>query len=487
MLVGLPALVVLGASVLLPLRPAAVLLVAAFGVPLVLLDPVWALYLAVLSVPVQEWLSLPGGLSLTQVALLLALASLALHSLAYAEQPLYFGRLLAPLALFVWALSLATVLTPYSRAEALRETVRWATVPLVYLLALRASEGRLWRTWGLVGCLLLAPSVTAVVGLVQYWFGLGPASFAIGGGHVRAYGTIGQPNSFAGYMNQAWPLAAGVTLFALVGLRTATARRTAWTTLLGAGVALGLTGAALLVSFSRGGWLGALGGALVMIMAALMLLPDQLRQYARRAVLVLPLGLVLLALLGGGGLLPAAVGERLTSLVGSLRLFDARGVAVTPANFAVVERMAHLQAGWNMLKRHPLSGVGPGNYSLVYAIEPGPDERPINVRPWYVSRGHAHNYYLHIAAEAGLVGLGAYLLLLLAVAGQALRALRAAQGWAWQGIAVGATGVIAAVAIHNLFENLHVLNMGLQLGSIWALLVIVERAAMECGLKGHPQ
>jgi hypothetical protein len=66
-----------------------------------------------------------------------------------------------------------------------------------------------------------------------------------------------------------------------------------------------------------------------------------------------------------------------------------------------------------------------------------------------------------------------------ATARQALRAVRAARGWAWRGIAAGGAGVVAAVAAHNLFENLHVLNMGLQLGSVWALLVAVERAQRE--------
>jgi hypothetical protein len=35
------------------------------------------------------------------------------------------------------------------------------------------------------------------------------------------------------------------------------------------------------------------------------------------------------------------------------------------------------------------------------------------------------------------------------------------------------------VAAHNLFENLHVLNLGLQLGAVWGLLVCVERYGAE--------
>lgn len=242
---------------LLPLDLATLLVLGVLAMVLVLIDPIWALYLAVLSVPVQDLLLLPGGLSVTQAALLLCLASLSLHTLGRHEQPLPLGRLFLPLVLFMGVLAAAAIFSPYSRSEALRETMRWSTVVLIYLLTLYALRGATWRLGGLITCLLLAPTLTALIGLGQFWFGIGPESFAIGAGRVRAYGTIGQPNSFAGYMNQAWPLAVGVALTALATLWTDTSRRRSLITLAGATTAAGLTGAALLVSFSRGGWVGA--------------------------------------------------------------------------------------------------------------------------------------------------------------------------------------------------------------------------------------
>jgi O-antigen ligase len=472
------ALALAAAIALLPLDLSALFVLGTLAAAVALLDPLGAAALLVLSVPAQELVELPGGLSVTQAALLLGVASLALHTLARPDEPLRLGRLFPPLALFLWALALAAVLTPFSRSEALRETARWATVPLAYLLALRGVRGAPWRMWVLVGCLLLAPAVDAVVGLVQFWFGIAPESFLIGA-RARAYGTIGQPNSFAGYMNQGWPLAAGVAIGALLGHLAGVPRRATLWALAGSGVALALTGAALLASFSRGGWVGALGGAAALTIATAVLLPHELRGMARRLALTAGAGVVALVILGGGGLLPNAVAGRLSSLAGNLRLFDARGADITAANFAVVERMAHIQAAWFMIERYPLTGVGPGNYTVAYETPPAAGERPINVRPWYESRGHAHNYYLHIAAETGLVGLGAYLTLIGATLAQAVRAVRAAPTWAWRGVAAGAAGVVVAVATHNLFENLHVLNMGLQLGAIWALLVAAEAPSEE--------
>lgn len=68
---------------------------------------------------------------------------------------------------------------------------------------------RRWQLWALVACLLLAPAAEAALGLAQFVRGYGPPSFRLAAGlpFVRAYGTIGQPNSFAGYLNMAWPLA----------------------------------------------------------------------------------------------------------------------------------------------------------------------------------------------------------------------------------------------------------------------------------------
>jgi hypothetical protein len=77
------------------------------------------------------------------------------------------------------------------------------------------------------------------------------------------------------------------------------------------------------------------------------------------------------------------------------------------------------------------------------------------------------------------MGALAYLLLLVALAGQALVALRRAQSWWLRSITIGGCGIIAAIAVHNLFENLHVLNMGVQMGAVWGLLVAIASRTDE--------
>jgi O-antigen ligase len=473
--IGVLLVVVLAVALAaLPLPAAALLVGFAIVGTLSLVDPLWAVCVAILTVPLQDHVALPGGLLYTQAALLIAAGAWLLHTLSRPTQALFQGRLTPVLLLLVWVLALASATTPYDQSEGFKETLRWSTVLLVYLVTLSRLRGGTALQDGrglvLVGCLILATTAMAAVGLWQFATGDGPESFAIAGGRfVRAYGTTGQPNSFAGYLNMGWPLALALSAGLLIN---GVHRRSGALLLavLACGGATLLLLAALGASFSRGGWVGALGGGMALLLA----LVPALHQQARRRVwygLGLALaGVAVLLVLANVGLLPAALAGRLQSISHNLRLFDVRTVQITPANFAVVERMSHLQAGWDMLRSHPLLGVGPGNYTLAYEGHSAFQATPYALHPWYTSRGHAHNYYLHIAAEAGIAGLAAYLLLLVALVRQAIATMRHAQAWWARSIAAGCCGVIGAVLVHNLFENLHALNMGIQLAVVWALL-----------------
>jgi hypothetical protein len=484
------------ALALLPLPIAVLSLLAPLPLCLFFVDPVVSLYVAILSVPVQEVVHLPGGVSLTQAAMVLAVFHTALDLFAHAERRIRGGRLFPWWVVFLWALVLSSSLTPYSALEGLKETLRWFEAFVIWLLAVHLVRRR-WQALGLIVCVLLAPASEAIYGLIQSALGIGPPSFRIASSlpFVRAYGSIGQPNSFAGYLNMGWPLALALAIGLTTALWHGAARPMmkndphvtdpisniasldaphhwrgrslagSWLTLrvpvLGSWFLVVLLLAGLLASFSRGAWLGAVIGIFSMALA----LGARARWWALAA---LALGALILAL-GGVGLLPSFVATRLASITRYISFFDASAVAVTPGNFAVVERMSQMQAGARMFLAYPLTGVGPGNYSMAYST--------FAVGQWYVSRGHAHNYYLHIAAETGIVGAIAYIALLVGLVRQALITLRCTTDIVWRSAAIGCCGIIAAVIGHDLFENLHVLSMGIQIASVWGLLTIIEELA----------
>jgi O-antigen ligase len=226
--------------------------------------------------------------------------------------------------------------------------------------------------------------------------------------------------------------------------------------------------AGILASYSRGAWLGTVVGVATMVALA-----------GRRSLAIgATVALVVAALLGlgGGELLPANIADRLTTIGDSIGYRDVRRMVITSENWAVAERMAMWEAGLGMFRAEPIFGVGAGNFNVVYGR--------YNVPQFIFSRGHAHNYYIHAAAETGMIGLAAYALVLVAAwvdIGRALRRLR--DGWL-RALTVGAAGVLAAVMTHNLVENLHVLNMNLHFFAILALPALAMR--VECDERRVP-
>ena len=264
---------------------------------------------------------------------------------------------------------------------------------------------RPWQIAGLIACLLLAPAAEAVVGLAQFLTGDGPPSFRIApDAALRARLRHDRPAELLRRLHEmAWPLALA-QLFGFWILRFWIDERQSQNPKSATPIAANLkifSGFLVLGSWSRccswppwrprsraARWVGAACGVVGMALA----LGPRARRWALAA-----LGLGALALaLGGAGLLPDVLAARLASITRYLTIFDAGTVAVTPQNFAVVERMAQMQAGWRMFLAHPLTGVGPGNYTLAYPA--------FAVGTWYASRGHAHNYYIHMAAETGVIG-----------------------------------------------------------------------------------
>jgi O-antigen ligase len=292
--------------------------------------------------------------------------------------------------------------------------------------------------------LFLAGAAEAILGAVQFIVPLGPPAFAVGN-FIRAHGMFGQPNPFAGYLGTIFPIALAMTLIPHPGrFRTI------------APICMALIGLGIFLSLSRGAWLGLTISLGVMAMAW--------SARARKMVIPMAACIVLVVALAMAGLLPPNISARITSATDNFGVFDVRTVQLTSENFAIVERMAHWQAGWHMFEDHPLTGVGTGNYNANY-----PD---YFVRETFVtSQGHAHNFYIHMLAENGIVGLAIYLTLILSFLFVALRVALATTDRLTWALALGALGTMSAVYVHNMFENLHVLNLGIQLSISWALAI----------------
>ena len=472
----------------LPLTSAALLLIAVAGGLVTLLWPAWAFLLLPLAVPFGELRTLNlGGLAAGGVEALLAgvFGAWLLRGLARRRVVVPAAPLLVPFLLFIGAV-LLSLPNAVAMPSGLKELVKWGEIVAAYVLVLAFADeaGRRRRVYlvALAGAVLLATTLEGLSGVAQSVLRLGPPSYAILGGRLwRAFGDMGQPNPFGGYINLTLlPVLSGLLGWVLVGTRPALARRATaqgflnlrevgWVSLplLGAGVVLGL---ALVLSWSRGAWVGAAAGALVVVLGWLVLTlsrppADQVAATRQRAVVVVwVVGLAGLLLLfaSATNLVPASVQGRLGSVAEYFGGFDVLNVEVTDDNFAVVERVAHWYAAAGMWADYFWTGVGAGNYAAVYPA--------YRVPRWTDPLGHAHNVYLNLGAETGLIGLLAYLALLFAAVRRALQVALRRRDVARRGLALGVLGVLVALSVHQLFDVLYVHSMGVHLALLLGLV-----------------
>jgi len=421
----LAALLVLGLILALtPLEMTLALLLGSGLALAVLLRPVVGLCLLTLVLPFSQvrQVSLGGArVGVAEALLALTLAAWLLRMAARREIRFPHPPLLLPFLAFI-GVQLLSLLPSRSLQESLPELLKWVEMLALYLFIASQVE---WRhvVW-IIGGTLLAGGTQALLGAYQFMRQAGPEAFVLMGRFMRAYGTFNQPNPYGGYLGLIAPLALSLTLWALgrlwEGLRQGPRRLPPdmiqrWATLGFFAGATALLVAGIGMSWSRGAWLGLAAGVIVV---------SGLR--GRRGAILFALLVALaclLAILGGFGLLPAALTSRLADLGQHLRYAtdpDVARVEITDANFAVLERVAHWRAAWAMFSDHPWLGVGIGNYAVAYPAYSLPH--------WRDPLGHAHNIYLHFLAETGLPGLATYLLFWIVAAVQAWRTARPGSG-----------------------------------------------------------
>ncbi|MCO6449820.1 MAG: O-antigen ligase family protein, partial [Caldilineales bacterium] len=444
------------ALAVLPL-PLAVALIggSAFALAL-LLRPILGLYALVLAIPFNPLLRVSlGPAAVGATDLLIAATALAwFMQFTFRISEFGFRNTLQPVPL-LWLLLpfylvlIFSTLAAQSLEQAIPEIIKWTEVLVVYFLGAQMLEQKHRLTFALT--ILAAGSIEAMVGLRQFFFRIGPEAYQLGA-FLRAYGTFGQPNPYAGYLGLALPLGLALSLWASENAWKERRRSGhAVRSLLLASLTLGLTAivlAGIVASWSRGAWLGVLVSTLTVL--ALYSLSGRM--------------LILLGVLAGiiaMPLFPAAITNRLTDIARYFGTWNARSVPVTDENFSVLERVAHWQVAWEMLADHPILGIGVGNWDVrypAYAFD-----------HWRDSLGHAHNALFHYAAVAGFLGALSYLWLWLGSLVAAFRSILRSVDLN-RAVAIGVLGLLVHLSIHNLIDNLWVQGMPLLFALALSLL-----------------
>lgn len=443
---------------------------------LILVRPLFGLALVLLAGPAGALENVLVGSRVPESGQLLLLVTLTIwiaHGVMRRQLIIHRSPLNIPFTLFVGA-SFVSLLWARSLSYGLKEVLKWVEIWLVMQMVLDLSmtepgaknldsaddnSGRLrFDLRWLVGMLLIAGLSQAFIGIWQFALrGEGPDHFMILDRFYRAFGTFQQPNPYGGYMGLSASLAIGATVgMIFIQFKRVMRRQLGpwidwfWLTFFAACAVFSTMG--LVMSWSRGAWLGFAAG-----MAVFLLFLPRRRFFGLLllvlTVLVLVIGLRL-------DLAPSALSSRLVSFSEDLQIGDVRGVHITVDNYAVIERLAHWQAGAEMARENLAGGVGFGNYEPAYE-----DYATLN---WPHPLGHAHNYYLNILAEMGIVGALLYFILWGAVFVQVIR-LIGRLNWYQRGVALGLLAAWTALSVHHLFDKLYVNNLFIFFGALLGL------------------
>jgi hypothetical protein len=267
----------------------------------------------------------------------------------------------------------------------------------------------------------------------------------------RLTGTATEPQVFGNFLLLGWPL----SLVLLI-------KRSNWVNLL----SVFILSLSLIMTFSMGAWLGALGGLLLIGVLSYKGLSVKLG-ISLIAILVLIIGCLTIFSLVYPPYL--ANFDKYTS---KLMVWNIKKEATiykesikgrNPEEYRgdivnrfddKLQRVWMGQAAINMFRAKPLLGVGPGNYGFLYN-EYKPSGTP---RKPYMEK--THNAYLEILAETGILGLTVFLAIML---------ILLIKSWPRTLLGAGCYASVVALMIHGLSFGILAHNYTwLAMGLLWA-------------------
>lgn len=396
--------------------------------------------LILVSIPALLGPVLFGGVRLWSVAPLMLCAYLGF--LLFVLRPVLFGAEIPvsvppgslPALVFLGfvACTVPFAVAPYEAV--LRLLMLGSGLAAYWTLAGLAGRGARWK-W-LVAFVLIVAAFDAVYAGLQHLQG---SRMMLGVERHPSYlmrmaGTYNCPNHFANLLAMAMAF----------GLAVVFAPETGWTLKVVAVYALGMMAWPLVLSQSRSGFAAAIAGC------AVTALLTAWRRGAKQAVVAL-FALPLLAV--------AVVG------IVWARAPDLRG-RLERSSTDLQGRIMIWKGTVRMIQAAPVLGHGGGSFRLL-------DSRYVELPP-NVAAVHAHNDYLHVAAEYGILGGALGLLVAVTILASLLRLQRRTRKDMHAVLAAGVVGAMAAAMIQALVDfNLHIygnsMALVLLLGCVAAL------------------
>ena len=364
---------------------------------------------------------------------------------------------LTPLHLVIIAywgsMAIATLFSPV-KAQAIDGLGKLTLNILLFVLLARILRIKELRS-GLIFVYLFTAAIVSAYGLRQFYFGaealatwVDPASNSAGA--TRVYSYLKNPNLLAGYLMPAVSFSA---IAAFVWPK--------WLPKLLAVSLFGINSACLVLTLSRGGWLGFLALSFLMMVLLVFWLSPNFSAFWRRWSLPLLLGSSAAVVIAAVVLVPP-VRDRVLSIV------NLRGDSSN--NF----RLNVYEAVFEMIRAYPITGIGPGNdaFNKIY---------PLFQRPRYTALS-AYSIYFETAVEGGIIGVTAFLWMLFVAFQQGwiqlarLRRTASIEGYWLIGALCGMVGLLVQGAFDTVWYRPQISTLWwLSLAIIASLYVDIRR------------
>ncbi|MFY0523470.1 O-antigen ligase family protein [Archangium gephyra] len=322
------------------------------------------------------------------------------------RQPLWAGGQRGVLLMCFCGLAFVSLrwsLYPDVTRSTAAELLKWVLVYLT-VINLVTTERRL--RWALLA--LILSSLITSRGVIA-WHNAGVE--LVEGYRARWLGVYADPNRMAMSVGIVVPLA--VAFFVR--------RRSAWWVRLACGVAAAMAITAMVLSYSRGGFLGLVASAVTWLV---------LERHLGRTLVVVAVAMAMLVLS------PRSFWDR------------TRTVSTYEQDASAMSRVEAWTVASRVSLEHPLLGVGAGTFPFAWRIY-GPQHTGGRVYA-------AHNVFLQVISDLGFVGLGLFLAFIGSVLGPLWQAAREKErGWLARALAAAVVGHLVSCLFAGFLVSVH--------------------------------
>lgn len=316
----------------------------------------------------------------------------------------------------------------------LKELPLFLAGPLLYFVITNniSNERQINR---ILNLLLIVGSLFGIYGIFQY-NGIDFSFWIRNIGRQQVFGLFGNVNFFAEYLIVPLPIA--------VSLFFTTQNKLKKILLL---IGIIVMGASLTATFTRGSYLGF--GVSLIFMSFLFLIfqgKNFIKKNRKIFIIILTVVIIITFLF----IIPTPLNKSGTAIE---KIKSRISISQLSQSSSIKRRIATWKFTILMIKDHPLLGSGIGTYkynTLKYQAEFFKQGENRSLYP-HGFADKAHNEYLQLWAEIGIVGLGIFIWLIISYFSCGIKILRKIKDEYKQGIIIGLMGSVVAVLIDGLF------------------------------------